>query len=113
MNIKTIIIATAITPIISISAALAASNGEVTRATNQLSGIVLKVDRPSRTMVVREESGRETTVYVPAGCEVALSRTGNLPTESSTISFERAHRGLHVNMRTTAPSARAAIAEAR
>jgi hypothetical protein len=97
---KSLIIAAAITPIIPFTTALAASKGEVTRAVTHSSGVVYKIDRTARTLLVRDENGRMATVHVPEGTDIGLSRIGNLPSATSTVSFEQAHIGLRVNLTT-------------
>jgi hypothetical protein len=111
---RNLLIAAALTPAISFTAASAAPKGELTCATSYVSGTVLKVDYASRTMVVREDGcGRETTVLVPEGRTVALSQIGNLANESTVIPFERAHRGIRVKMLTSPARGNDALAVAR
>ena len=96
---RSLLVAAALTPAISFTTALAAPKGELTCQSSYVAGTVLKVDYASRTMVVREDGcNRETTVLVPEGRTVSLSKIGNLANESTIIPFERAHRGIRVKM---------------
>ena len=92
-----LISALALTPIVSLSTpAFAGQSAYVT-------GVVVKVDREARTLVVRKDgSGETATIFVPADQQVALSANGNT-LDASIIPFERAHRGLRVKM-LTAPA---------
>lgn len=97
---KSLIIAAAITPVISVGSALAGPPSDApARPSSIISGVVLDINRSDRTMLVREDDGSRTTILVPEGREVALSKIGNFTSAPSTIPFERAFRGLRVKMR--------------
>lgn len=110
---RSLIIAAALTPIVSLAtAATPALAREKSQKTSRVAGTVLKVDRATRTFVVRQ-SGTDalTTVYVPADRLVALSPNGNVPTESSVIAFERLHVGTRVNMEVEPASGNIALTQ--
>lgn len=95
---KTILLAAAIAPIAAVSTALAGPKAEAAGTPTRLSGIVLKVDRSARTLTIREDGGRTTTVFVPEGKEIPLSRNANLASTPSAVAFEHAQIGLRVRL---------------
>jgi hypothetical protein len=96
---KSIIIAAAITPVISVGAAFAKPRNEApAKPRGVIAGVVLEINRSDRTMVVRGDDGSRTTVRVPEGRQVALSPVGNFTDTPTVMPFERAYRGLHVRM---------------
>lgn len=65
----------------------------------RVTGVVVAVDRASRTMVVRDSaSGERRSVHIPKGRTITLSRNGNAIDLPQSLSFERVQRGLYVNM---------------
>jgi hypothetical protein len=100
-----LISALAITPMVSLSAPAFAGQS------SYVSGVVLKVDRDARTLVVRQDGGETKTVFVPENQQVALSSNGNT-IDASLIPFERAHRGIRVRM-LTAPAGSIALTQAK
>ncbi len=93
---KTLVLAAALAPIAVVSTAVAGPKADSTGTPTRLSGVVLKVDRSARTLTVREDNGHTTTVFVPEGKEIPLSRIGNLSSSASTVAFEHAQIGLRV-----------------
>ena len=75
---KSLVIAAALTPIAAVSTALAGPKAESKGAPARLAGVVTKIDRDARVLTVREDDGRSTTVFVPEGKTVSLSRIGNV-----------------------------------
>ena len=107
---RALMIAAALTPIVSI--ATPAFAGEKSSSLF-VSGVVVKVDRDARTLVVREDgSDRTTTIYVPENRRVALSRIGN-STDATIIAFEHARRGLRVKMQAEPASGTIALTQAK
>src|SRR5262245_54887121 len=98
---RNLLVAAALTPAISFTTSFAAPKGELTHQASYVAGTVMKIDYASRTMVVKEDGcDRETTVLVPEGRTVSLSKIGNLASQTI-IPFERAHRGIRVKMLTS------------
>ena len=64
----------------------------------RVSGTIVEIDRDARTIVVQSGASERTTVHVPAGGEIRLSRLEHITRAPRTISFEYARRGQHVNM---------------
>ena len=101
-----LIAAAALTPMVSIATPAFAGQSLY------VSGVVLKVDREARPLVVRQDGGdKTTTIYVPENQKVALSSIGNT-SDASIIPFERAHRGLRVRM-LTEPASNIALTQAK
>ena len=100
-----LISALALTPMVSLSTPAFAGQSPY------VSGVVLKIDREARTLVVRQDSGETKTIFVPENQQVALSSNGNT-LDASIIPFERAHRGLRVKM-LTAPANTIALTQAK
>lgn len=93
-----LVIAAALTPIAAVSTALAGPRAEAKGAPVRLAGVVTKIDRGARVLTVRQDDGRATTVFVPEGKTVSVSRIGNVLAGASTVEFEHAHVGLRVNI---------------
>jgi hypothetical protein len=70
-----------------------------TSETARLNGVIVDVDRDARTITVRSAGdARLTTVRVPEGRSLRLSRTGNFTSAPAAVRFEHAQRGLHVSL---------------
>lgn len=92
---------------ISISFAAGASTealaGSPDSSATRVTGTVLRIDASSRTLVVRADGSSATyRVHVPEGAYVALSKRGNTDHYSTSVPFELARRGNHVNVKVSA-----------
>jgi hypothetical protein len=63
----------------------------------KVTGVIVAIDHDARTLKVRNfAEDQTTTVHVPEGLAVRLSRTGNPTGAPEYVYFEHAQRGQHV-----------------
>ena len=74
--------------------------GSPAPSSSRVTGTVLRINASTRTMIVRTDGSTATVkVHVPEGAYVALSKRGNTDHYSTSVPFELARRGNHVNVR--------------